>query len=115
MHISNSLCQDPNRSRLTAPRAGVYLISVGVLWEVNPIGTRYLGINVKLSPVAGDEREANAGTAAGSDLQTVTTATVLSQGAHVTSEVNQTSGSTVYVFGSDARRNFSAVWLGPAS
>lgn len=115
MHIAEVACQDPNSSRITAPRDGVYLISAGVLWGQNTVGTRYLGINVNGIGRAADEREANAGTGAGGTLQSVTTAFVLSQGDIVTSEVNQTSGGNLTLGGDDARSYFSAVWLGPAT
>jgi hypothetical protein len=121
MHDLGSSCSDEIRERLTAPRAGVYLVSAGVLWPYAPdgipvtTGTRYLGINKNGNAVAADEREANAGTGAGSTLQSVTTAVVLNQGDFVTAQVNQTSGADLIIPPNDTRNYFSAVWLGPAS
>ena len=122
MHVAGSNCQDPNRSRLTAPRSGIYLISAGVLWDQNGTGTRYLGINRFGSggngpfPLAADERAANDAAGAGSTLQSVSTVAVLQQGDYVTAEVNQTSGGNLRAppVGEDGRNYFSAIWLAPA-
>ena len=115
MHLDGTACGDAADAELTAPRDGIYMISVGVLWSQSGTGTRYLGINVNGVGRAADEREANGGTGAGSTLQTVTTAVALNDGDVITSEVNQTSGAPLILVGDDARGFFSAVWLGPAS
>jgi hypothetical protein len=115
MHADGADCGDPSDSQLTAPRAGVYLISVGVLWSQNTTGTRYLGVNVNGVGRAADERQANGGAGAGSSLQSVTTAVALNPGDVITSEVNQTSGAPLILVGDDARSFFSAVWIGPVS
>jgi hypothetical protein len=120
LHIAGSNCQDPDRSRLTAPRSGIYLISAGVLWEQNGTGTRYLGINKHdgsgTTLLAADERAANDGTGAGSTLQSTSTVAVLNQDDFVTAEVNQTSGGTLHAprVAEDRRNYFSAIWLAPA-
>jgi hypothetical protein len=122
MHIAGSNCEDPDRARLTAPRSGMYLLSTGVLWEQNGVGTRYLGINRFDSSgngpigLAADERAANDAADAGSTLQSVSTVAVLNQGDYVTAEVNQTSGGNLHapLVGEDSRNYFSAIWLAPA-
>jgi hypothetical protein len=121
MHIAGSNCEDPDRARLTIPRSGIYLISAGVLWEQNVVGTRYLGIN-RHTPgppgpigLAADERAANDGAGAGSTLQSVSTVAWLLQGDFLTAEINQTSGGTLRapLVGEDQRNYFSAIWLAP--
>jgi hypothetical protein len=121
MHIAGSNCEDPDRAKLTIPRSGIYLISAGVLWEQNGVGTRYLGIN-RHTPgppgpigLAADERAANDGAGAGSTLQSISTVAWLLQGDFLTAEINQTSGGTLRapLVGEDQRNYFSAIWLAP--
>jgi hypothetical protein len=114
MHSGDPFCANPNRGNVTVHRDGIYQLSAGALWVQSTPGTRYLGINVNGSPVAADEREANAGAGAGSTLQSVSAAVAVSQGAVLTAEVNQTSGAPLILSGDDDRTFFSAVWLGPA-
>jgi hypothetical protein len=113
MHIDGSDCQNPARSALTIPRNGVYLINVGIWWEQDTIGTRYVSIDDNGLPLAADERGANDATGAGGTLQTVTTVMALNQGDILTTEVNQKSGNDLILHGGDSRSSFSAVWLGP--
>jgi hypothetical protein len=116
MHVNDLQCQNPQRARLTAPRAGLYLVSAGVLWSQNPTGTRYLGINLNgTQGLAADERAANDAGGAGSTLQSVTTVTRMNQGEFVTAQASQASGSSLSPapVPADTRAYFTAVWLGP--
>jgi len=97
---------------LTAPIAGVYLISASVLWETNPNGARYLTIEVG-RPIAATTSPA------GETGQTVTTIARLSAGDVARAFVSQDSGVSLTVHASPLNNppmngsEFSMVWIAP--
>jgi hypothetical protein len=109
MHVDG--CPGPESALLTAPRAGLYQVSAGVLWPADSAGRRSLGI----VDSAGTYLAQDAGPAAVSDatLQSVSTLTRLGAGDFVDARVHQTSGTTLQLEAADTRNYLAMAWLGP--
>jgi hypothetical protein len=106
-------CIIPPSAVLTAPRAGLYQVSAGVLWPDNATGKRTLVIVTAGSGrVAQEEYDA---AAAGATLQTASTLVRLFNGESVRANVLQTSGGNLVVddLGADNRTHLAMSWLGP--
>jgi hypothetical protein len=101
-----------NPSRLTAQKAGVYVISVSIRWEANATGSRSLKIVIKGADSIAHDRRLNLGTAYVE--QTVTTVYHLAAADYVEAFVMQDSGGALKVQASSHESpEFAMQWLGP--
>ena len=89
-----------NTGRLTATRAGVYVIGLGVEWAANATGVRIatIRLNAAGTPLAGDERAASGASTV--VQQNIVTLYRLAAGEYVYATVAQTSGGDL-----DVQRN----------
>jgi hypothetical protein len=102
----------PERSRVTAPRPGVYQVSAGVVWNTNTTGTRFLGLRVNGD---GDLFYAASRVPSFADIpeQSVSTLVRLSEGDYVEAMVSQNSGSNLAIDGAFKRQHLAMHWVGP--
>jgi hypothetical protein len=108
-HVSDSTCVNPNRSRLTAPLAGLYEIGAAVEWPANNLGARTLSVRRDgLVALATDRVDAVNGA---ETLQTVQTLARLDAGDFVEAVVRKTGGGSLIVNGPESY--LTLAWLGP--
>jgi hypothetical protein len=104
-------------SKLIPPRAGIYQVSVGVLWDANNTGKRTLGLSATFPGeetvvlnVAQEEIDA---ASSGATLQNVSTLVKLSAVDYVEAFVAQTSSGTRTLPDNDPRSHLAMTWVGP--
>src|ERR671918_514763 len=108
-HVSDPGCVNPNRSRLTAPLAGLYVIDATVEWPASNAGTRTLSVRENgLTSLASDRTDAVDGAAT---VQSVQTLDRLEQGAFIQAVVRKTGGGSLTIDGPESY--LSIAWLGP--
>jgi hypothetical protein len=102
-----------NNSRLTAPIAGLYLVSADISWEGNNTGARELAINKNTSTIVA--RNVVAPTPSPNTTeQSITTLVQLAAGDFVEVVLRQNSASALNVFmAAQFSPEFSMVWVGP--
>jgi hypothetical protein len=104
-----------DHARLTAPIAGAYQVSAGIIWGASDTGTRFLGLRVNgTTMIAGDRRPFVPGLA---EEQAISTLVRLNAGDYVETLVHQDSGgdlSFVQHPNSERRSHFAMHWVGPA-
>jgi hypothetical protein len=107
-----ALC-GPNKSKLTAPRDGVYAISAGMIWSgSSTAGSRQLIIKRNGADSLAAQQSAASPTTA--TIQNVSTLAHLNQGDYVQAVAWQDSGSSLNLFALTDPRNFFAMsWIGP--
>jgi hypothetical protein len=102
----------PERSRVTAPRAGVYQVSAGIVWNINTTGTRFLGLRAN-----GDNDLFHAASRVPSFVdipeQSVSTLVFLLEGDYVEALVSQNSGSAFNLDPGFKRQHLAMHWVGP--
>ncbi len=123
MHTVDGVCQNAGRSRLTAPRPGIYQISAGVVWPENATGFRYLEIraNGGTTPpgtfsapqLAADMRAAAPAPGVVGTVQNVSALTKMNQGEYVEAVVYHNVGGGLGLPAFDERTFLSMVWVGP--
>lgn len=104
-----------NTQRLTAPIAGVYLVSGSAVWFGNDTGMRRLGIRLNGAlPIAADAKGTPGGGFA--TEHAVSTTYALAAGDWVELRAVQTSGAPLSLAASQPQSpEFSITWLGPSS
>jgi hypothetical protein len=102
----------PERSRVTAPRTGVYQVSAGVVWTNNTTGTRFLGLRVNGND---DLFYAASRVPSLADIpeQSVSTLVRLSANEFVEAVVSQNSGSAIQLDSNFRRQHLAMHWVGP--
>lgn len=101
-----------NTGRLTAQKAGLYLISAHISWAINATGYRYVTIVLnRLSILAGATHKA---VDPDYDYQSLSTVYPLAANDYVEVQVRQTSGGDLAVRGApNYSPEFAIQWLGP--
>lgn len=99
-----------NNSRLTAPVTGIYEVTVNMLWDDSPTGSRVLRVLRNGASVLAVATHPTVG----STGQNLTTVARLAAGDYVEAYVSQDSGSALSVLESgDYSPEFSMTWLAP--
>jgi hypothetical protein len=108
-HVADAGCTNPARSRLTAPRDGLYEIGAAVEWPSNNLGTRTLSVRENgITALASDRTNPVNGAPT---QQTVQTLARLDGGDFVEAVVRKTGGGSLTVDGPESY--LSIAWLGP--
>jgi hypothetical protein len=99
-----------NTSRLTAPVAGIYRVSVNLVWESNPIGQRELIFELNpTSPLVHHSPGWVTAPATAGDMQQLSTEVKLAAGDFVEVRVLQSSGASLNV----TANFFTMSWVAP--
>jgi hypothetical protein len=114
MHIADDDCPAES-ARLTAPRAGIYHLSGGVLWQANTTGVRQ--ITLRQNGSTGTMLASQTTPALGANLQEVSSLVMLNQGDYIELLAYQTSGGDLQVqsgISAGEQRSYVAMaWVGP--
>lgn len=103
-----------NTGRLTAPVAGLYVITAQIEWAANGVGERDLILN--LNGTTNIARSLHPTTAVGTTAQSISTLYKLAANDYVQVVVRQTSGGNLNVTASgNYSPEFSMSWLHPAT
>jgi hypothetical protein len=104
-----------NPSRLTAPIAGLYLVSIDISWEGNNTNARELAINKNTSTIVARD-VVGPSPFPNTTEQSMSTLVELAAGDFVEVVLRQNSGSALNVFTAPQfSPEFSMVWVGPSA
>lgn len=115
-NLHSNLCTSPtpDTTRLTAPRAGTYLVSGGIVWTGQTGGTRFVGIRKNGD---GDQflaaERTPAGDASNIPESSISTVVTMNANDYVELLVSQNSSSSITLDGDFQRQSLQMVWLAP--